>query len=99
MDLKRHKEAKALLRKTVPVARRVLGENDETTLRARHYYARVLYQDKSSTFDEFREAVATFEDTARIARRVLGGAHPLVPLMEKTWRAVREQLPSLREGK
>ena len=88
MDLKHHKEAKALLRKTVPVARRVLGENDETTLRARHYYA-----------DEFREAVTTFEDTARTARRVLGGAHPLVPLMEKTLRAVHEALPSLREGK
>ena len=59
----------------------------------------VFAKDKSSTFDEFREAVTTFEDTARTARRVLGGAHPLVPLMEKTWRAVREQLPSLREGK
>ena len=92
MDLKRHKEAKALLRKTVPVARRVLGENDETTLRARHYYARVLYQDKSSTFDEFREAVTTFEDTARTARRVLGGAHPVAVKMEGFLRDARAEL-------
>ena len=34
-QLKRFKEAKSLLRRTLPVARRCLGENDETTLRMR----------------------------------------------------------------
>ena len=29
-----------------------------------------------ATLDEFREAVAMYEDTARIARRVLGPSHP-----------------------
>ena len=40
-------------------------------------YAKALYQDDSATLDDLREAVTTFEDTARTARRVLGGAHPL----------------------
>ena len=39
-------------------------------------YARVLYKDPGATLDELREAVTTLEDTTRIARRVLGGAHP-----------------------
>ena len=38
--------------------------------------ARALYQDTGATLDELREAVTTLEDAARIARRVLGSAHP-----------------------
>ena len=36
----------------------------------------------SATLDELREAVTTFEDAGRIARRVLGGAHPLTLVHE-----------------
>ena len=36
-----------------------------------------LYFDAAATLDDLREAVATLEDAERIARRVLGGAHPL----------------------
>ena len=39
-------------------------------------YARVLYHDTGATLDDLREAVTTLEDAGRIARRVLGGAHP-----------------------
>ena len=35
-----------------------------------------LYQDAAATLDELREAVTTLEDAERIARRVLGSAHP-----------------------
>ena len=35
-----------------------------------------LYQDTGATLDDLREAVTTLVETARIARRVLGGAHP-----------------------
>ena len=41
-------------------------------------YARPLYQAPDATLDDLREAVTTLEDLARIARRVLGGAHPVV---------------------
>ena len=34
------------------------------------------YEDASATLDDLREAVTTLEDVGRIARRVLGGAHP-----------------------
>jgi len=58
------------------VARRVLGEGNENTLRLRWNYAQLLYRDDGATLDELHEAVSTLEDTDRIARRVLGGAHP-----------------------
>ena len=40
-------------------------------------YADALYHAPSATLDDLREAVTTLEDAGRIARRVLGGAHPL----------------------
>ena len=76
-NLKRFKEAKSLLRKSIPVARRVLGESQELTLQMRWNYAAVLCKDEGATLADLREAVATFEDAGRIARRVLGSAHPL----------------------
>jgi hypothetical protein len=40
-------------------------------------YAEALYKDDAATRDDLREAVTTLEDAGCIARRVLGGAHPL----------------------
>ena len=85
--LKRFEEAKSLLRKTIPVSRRVLGEDAQSTLKMRAVYASVLYQEDGTTLDDLREAVTTLEETERTARRVLGGAHPLV---EMTARGLRE---------
>ncbi len=76
-SLERFQEAKSLLRKWMPVARRVLGEGSENTLKMRWSYARALYQYAGATLDDIREAVMTLEETTRIARQVLGGAHPL----------------------
>jgi len=42
----------------------------------RKNYARALYEDNGATLDDLRESVETLEDAERIARRVLGGAHP-----------------------
>jgi len=92
IDLKRFEEAKALLRKMLPVARRVLGENYELTLRMRWVYAQTLYTDTSATLDDLREAVTTLEDTARTARRVLGGAHPFTAGIEQALRKARAAL-------
>ena len=74
--LHRFKEIKSLLRKTMPVARRVLSDSNETTLNMRASYANALYRDPAATLDDLREAVATLEETERTARRVLV-AHPL----------------------
>ena len=97
VNLQRFKEAKGLLLKTLPVARRVLGENEETRLRMGWYYAVALYQDDAATLDELREAVTTLEETAQTARRVLGGAHPLADAIEETLRNAREVLSARAE--
>ena len=83
MELKHFKEAKLLLRKTMPGVRRVLGNDHTTTFTMRMNYAAVHYADPASTLDDLREAVTTLEETERTARRVLGGAHPLTGALGK----------------
>ena len=77
LGLQRFGEAKALLRTTIPVALRVLGESDTLKLTMRWNYARALYEDPAAAHGDLQEAVNTLEETERISRRVLGGAHPL----------------------
>ena len=55
-------------------------------------YAQSLYNDDSATLDDLREAVTTLEEIERIARRVLGGAHPDVVGIETSLRMAREKL-------
>ena len=76
-----------MLRKSIPVARRVHGESDILTLRLRWCYAMVLYQDGA-----IREAVTTLEETARTAQRALGSAHPTTVGIEKHLRMLRAAL-------
>ena len=49
----------------------------------RQYYALALIKADGATLDDLREAVATFEDLERIARRVFGGMHPLTSDIEE----------------
>ena len=65
-------ERTALLRSTVDRGRRPALA-----------YAIILYFDAGATLEDLREAVTTFEDIVRIARRVLGAAHPLTTGIEK----------------
>ena len=74
--LERFEDARSLLRRTIPAARRVLGEGHRLALKMRRAYAQSLYMDPGAMLDDLREAVTTLEDTERIARRVLGGTHP-----------------------
>jgi tetratricopeptide (TPR) repeat protein len=97
-DLQRYEEAKSLLRKTIPVARRVVGTSDRITLTTRWTYAMALYEDPDATLDDVREAVATLEDAVRIGRRVLGGAHPMAAKMEKSLQISREALRARESG-
>ena len=80
------------MRKTMPMARHVLGNSNDITLRMRWTYAVALYLDAGATLDDLREAVTTLEDTERIARRVLGGTHPLTVDIEDDLQNAREAL-------
>ena len=80
------------MRKTTPVLHRVLGNCHDLTLRIRQIYAGALYEDAGASLDDLREAVTTLEDAARIARRVLGGAHPTTVDLEGDVRAARAAL-------
>ena len=74
--LRRFKEAKSLTRKTIPVARRVLGENHERTLALRWIYANTLSMNESATVADLREAVTTLKSVEMSYKRVFGASHP-----------------------
>ena len=88
----RFDEAKSLMRKTMPVAQRVLGESHELTLRMRWTYAVALNNDPSATLDDLREAVSTLEDAERIGRRVLGGENPTAVTIGEALKISRAKL-------
>ena len=95
MDLissSRFEDAKALLRKSLPVARRVSGENHLLPISMRTNYARALYQDPTATLDDLRKAVTALEDVERISRRVMSGAHPITEGIEGALREARAAL-------
>ena len=74
------------------MAQRFFGASDEFILRMRGFYAEELYRDPDATLDDLREAVTTFEDAARIARRTFGGAHPLTARIERGLQNARDML-------
>ena len=92
IDLQRNAEAKSLMRKTIPVARRVLGEGNESMLRTMCIYAEALSKDDGATLDDLREAVTTLEDVERISRRVLGGSHPVTTEVENDLQKAQDAL-------
>ena len=97
-NVDRIKEAKSLLRKTAPVARRVLGESHQFTLLIRRNYSVLLYTATGATLGDLREAVNTLEEIERIARRVFGGAHPDVANIERHLGYARSALRAREAG-
>ena len=75
VDLRCFEEAKRLLRKVLPVARRVLGAEHARTLSLREDLARATLDGDSSS-KEKRKALQMLEDTVAVIRRVMGPAHP-----------------------
>ena len=95
--LKRFKEAKSLTRKTILVARRVLGENHRLTLSLRWTYASTLSHSESATVADLSEAVTTLESVAMSYKRVLGTSHPETSRVQKELNTMRTRLARARE--
>ena len=55
-------------------------------------FAAALYTDTGATLANLREAVTTLEEVEGIARRVLGGTHPLSVNIEDHLRCARAAL-------
>ena len=97
-QVQRFEEARSLLRKTIPAARRVLGETSELMHRMKKVYADTLYMDPSATLDDLREAVTTLEDTERTTRRVFGISHPTTDMVEHSLQNARAALRARESG-
>ena len=76
----------------MPVARRVLGELHEVTIKMLWIHADTLYMDDDATLDDLREAVITLENETRTARRVFGGANPISESAETSLQNARAAL-------
>ena len=98
VDLRRFEEARTLLRRMLPVARRVLGECHDLTLRMRMNYAIALHKAHGATLDDLHEAVTTLEETARTARRVLGGANPVTTKIVESLQNARATLRARKDA-
>ena len=98
-NLRRFEEAKALFRKMIPVARRLLGESHHLTLTMRWTYALTLYRADGATLDDLCVAVTTLEETKRITRRVLGGTHPITDGIGYDLRMARATLTAREPNK
>ena len=55
----------------------------------KHLLSSPPHDDPAATLDDLREAVTTLEDVERIARRVLGDAHPLAAEIGTSLRQAR----------
>ena len=96
--VRRCEEAKSLMRRKIPVVRRVLGETNMLTFQMRMIYARALYGADGATLDDVREAATSLEELERTARRVLGSAHPLTTGFESNLRKARAALRTYNRG-
>ena len=67
------------------------GTSRHTSLKLQNYAA-ALCNDEGATLADVREAVATLEETVRVARRVFGGAHPTTSSLENSLRLARAAL-------
>ena len=90
--LERFEEAKSVLHKSMPLARRVLGNSNEITLSMKYYHARALCEDPAATLDDLREAVEILESVAAVWKRVFGNAHPDTPRIQGLLAAARKAL-------
>ena len=70
----------------------VISQRTSGYLSNRMNFAMAIYRDTGATLDDLREAVTTLEDGERLARRVLGGAHPSTEGMEEELRNARAAL-------
>ena len=91
-DLNRCDEVRSVLRKTIPMARRVLGESTDITLKMRWLYALALFEHDAATLDDLREAVDSLDSVARLWTRVFGASHPETPNIQLALNKAREAL-------
>ena len=80
------------MRKTIPVARRVLGEGHRLTLKMRWCYALALFRDNAATLDDLHEAVETLDSVSKSWKRVFGQSHPETPGVQRALVAARKKL-------
>ena len=97
-ELKQFTLATSVLRKSIRVARRVLGENHSLTLTSRSLIAQTIFHNPGATLDDIREAINTLEEMEPISRRALGIAHPIAVNIQGELQQARALLRARKAG-
>ena len=82
MDLGRFKEAKRVMRQTIPAAQRVIGANHVVTLKIRWCYAEALYKDDCAKAIEYLAQRGDERGRSRPAQPLPLLEHRGVPLLK-----------------
>ena len=88
-------EARTFLTKQIPIARRVLGPNAQTTLTLCTLKAQALCSGEVSVANAV-DAIAICEDTSQRAQQILGATHPTTKAFQEDLRLSRECLAKVR---
>ena len=86
------------MRKTVPVATRVLGAEDRLTIKLGGSLGQHLYWDPDASPDQLRESVALLESYYGISKRVLGSTHPTTDISKRDLVRARLRLREAEES-
>ena len=81
-----------LSRPLLPVARRVLGADNDMCLRLAHVYVHAVMECATPSRDELIFAEKLLEDTVRRLRRVFGISHPSTARAEDDLATLRRRL-------
>jgi hypothetical protein len=97
LEVNRYREAQSFMSDIIPISRRVLGPEGDTTLKLRGLHAKALFEAAGSRADVC-QAVTELEEIGRTARRRYGVSHPQTGLIQRTLDRAKAKLALLDAG-
>mmetsp|Transcript_26288 Transcript_26288/g.78913 ORF Transcript_26288/g.78913 Transcript_26288/m.78913 type:complete len:222 (+) Transcript_26288:3-668(+) len=87
--LARFDEARAILKRQIPLARQLGGTQ---WVHAAGVFSRAVVEDDNCPTTELEEALTVMDDASRTARQTLGTAHPVAKALERDLGCIRARL-------
>ena len=97
-DLKRYEEARSIQRKIIPVALRILGAENDTTLLLLRTNVRSVYSDPKATLADLRQTERSMRDVLQRTRQIYGASHPDTQTCERFMHNVKQILAKRDSG-
>ena len=92
LNLRNYTEIRSLLRKYLPLARRVMGHDHEVSRTMTETLAQSLFQQGAAPRDNVLEAAEILTEHNQRLRQIFGSAHPVTQRSERNLGSIRECL-------